>query len=246
MQFWYIIAVSLVKLSVLFFYGRIFSARRLPIIIRIMVTVTIAWLISFLFATFFQIWPIWCNWVLCKPTTNYPLMYVLCSVTDIVLDISILCLPGFFIKDLQISRGKKVGVAGIFGLGILYVFSTSGSFGSKWMLNPSTSCIVASIARLVFSVEFIQEDPLAGFATNFDSRLPSRHSRISPLTRSSCGRQHHHVVRDRSLHVHSVCQPPLLQSAGGQSRPQPRLLLRWRPLRLLDRRRRLFFSLSLS
>lgn len=125
-------------------------------------------------------------------------------------------------------------------------FPPRAALASKWMLSPSTSCIVASIARLVFSVEFIQEDPLAGFATNFDSKLPSRHSRISPLTRSSCGRQHHHVVRDRSLHVHPVCQPPLLQSAGGQSRPQPRLLLRRRPLRLLDRRRRLFFSLSLS
>lgn len=48
-------------------------------------------------------------------------MYVLCSVTDVVLDVSILCLPAYFIRNLQMSRGKKVGITAIFGLGVLYV-----------------------------------------------------------------------------------------------------------------------------
>ena len=120
LQFWYIIAVALVKLSVLFLYGRLFSAGRFRMIILIMLVITVSWLVSFLFATFFQVWPLWCNWITCVPTTNYPVMYVCCSVTDIVLDISILCLPASFIRKLHISRGQKIGLIGTFGLGILY------------------------------------------------------------------------------------------------------------------------------
>lgn len=86
-----------------------------------LIILTIGWLISFFFATLFQVWPIWCNWTLCPPTADYPVMYALCSVTDIILDVSILCLPAYFIRNLQVSRSRKVGITAIFGLGVLYV-----------------------------------------------------------------------------------------------------------------------------
>jgi len=111
--------VGLVKLSVLCFYGKLFSARRFPNVIIIMLAIVLAWEISFLFATFFQVWPISCNWINCKPTTNYPVMYLCSSVTDILLDITILCLPAQFVKKLQINAAQKVAVTTIFGLGIL-------------------------------------------------------------------------------------------------------------------------------
>ena len=53
------------------------------------------------------------------PTTNYTVMYVCSSVTDVVLDIAILCLPASFIRKLNLSQGQKLGLVGIFGLGIL-------------------------------------------------------------------------------------------------------------------------------
>lgn len=108
------------KLSVLYFYGRIFSVGRFAKVLKIMMAVVVAWLIAFLFATFFQVWPLWCNWIICVASTNYPVMYVVCSVTDIILDIIILSLPAFFISHLQMNFNRKVGVCGIFGLGILY------------------------------------------------------------------------------------------------------------------------------
>ena len=86
-----------------------------------MQALTIAWLVSFLFATFFQVWPLWCNWTVCDPTTNYPVMYALSSATDIVLDIGILCLPISYIRKLKMSGAKKIGITAVFGLGILYV-----------------------------------------------------------------------------------------------------------------------------
>jgi len=124
---------------VLFFYGRMFSVGRFPLVIKIMSGVVVAWLISFLFATFFQDWPLWCNWIVCVASTNYPVMYVVCSVTDIVIDITILCLPAFFIKKLQMNFNKKIGVYGIFGLGIF--------------------CVIASIARLVYTADYLKLNP---------------------------------------------------------------------------------------
>ena len=88
-------------------------------VIKIMILVTGAWLVSFLFATFFQIWPLWCNWIICALTSNYPVMYVCSSVTDVVLDMTILCLPVSFIKILHMSSVQKIATSGIFGLGIL-------------------------------------------------------------------------------------------------------------------------------
>jgi len=48
-------------------------------------------------------------------------MYILLNATDIILNICILCLPAFYIKTLQMNKDKKLGLAGIFGFGILYV-----------------------------------------------------------------------------------------------------------------------------
>ncbi|CAF9916363.1 hypothetical protein IMSHALPRED_003055 [Imshaugia aleurites] len=164
MQFWYILAVALVKFSILCLYGRIFSTgRSFKVGIKIMILLTGAWLVSFLFATFFQVWPLWCNWIVCAPTTNYPVMYVCSSVTDIVLDISILCIPVSYIRQLQMSSVQKAATSSIFGLGIF--------------------CIVSSIARLVYTVRFMQGNielsyNQGNYAVNFDGKL-STHSTTS-------------------------------------------------------------------
>ena len=121
LQFWYILALGLVKLSVLCLYGRLFTSSRYPMTIKSFLVLTMAWVISFMFATFFQVWPLRCNWVTCTPTTNYTVMYVCLSVTDVLLDIAILCIPASFIRKLHISDGQKLGLVGIFGLGVLYV-----------------------------------------------------------------------------------------------------------------------------
>ncbi|MCJ1324607.1 hypothetical protein MMC10_001269 [Thelotrema lepadinum] len=147
-QFFYIFAVAFVKFSVLYFYKRIFSVAKTPLVIWTLLAVTIGWLISFFFATLFQAWPMYCNWVICTNSMDYPVMYVLSSVTDIILDVSILSLPTFFIWRLQMSSAKKAGIIGIFGLGIF--------------------CIVASIARLVYTIYFYNANLVNDVAAAFD------------------------------------------------------------------------------
>lgn len=168
LQFWYIIAVALVKLSVLCLYGRLFGTTKFPISVKIFLILTVCWLISFLFATLFQILPIWCNWIACPPTSNYPVMYLLCSVTDILLDVSMLCLPAYFIRRLRVSRSKKVGITAIFGLGVLYVTSTRFTYFTS-LLKCAISCIVSSIARLAYTVGFMKANIAGDYASNFDS-----------------------------------------------------------------------------
>ena len=119
LQFFYVLAIGLVKASILCLYGRLFSARGFPSAVKILLFITAGWLISFLFATFFQVWPIQCNWIVCDPTTEYSVMYLCASVTDVVIDIAILSLPAFFIRKLQLSLCQKLGLTGIFGLGLL-------------------------------------------------------------------------------------------------------------------------------
>ncbi|KAL2036929.1 hypothetical protein N7G274_010354 [Stereocaulon virgatum] len=147
-QFWYITSVAVVKLSMLCLYGRMFPYNgRYPMTVRILIYLTLGWLISFFFATLFQVWPIWCNWTLCIPTTNYPAMYVCSSVFDILLDITILCIPVSIIKGLSMTKERKLGLIGVFGVGIF--------------------CIVASIARLVYTVILVEANVNADFASNF-------------------------------------------------------------------------------
>ena len=118
-QFWYLIAVAFVKLSVLCFYGRIFALGGFPMVIKFLMGIVIAWLVAFLFATLLQALPLSCNWNPCEPTMDYPVMYVMSSVTDILLDICILCLPVSFIRKLRLRTNQKIGIVLIFGLGIL-------------------------------------------------------------------------------------------------------------------------------
>lgn len=48
-------------------------------------------------------------------------MYLVCSLTDMLLDIAILCIPPVFIRKLNMSRARKIALVCIFSLGILSV-----------------------------------------------------------------------------------------------------------------------------
>jgi len=92
-------------------------------------------------------------------------MYVLSSVTDIIIDISILALPAFFIRKLHLSGNQKIGIGAIFGLGILWVIL------SFRLLERTDyfSCVVSSVVRLAYTVLFQLADIEGNYAVNFDS-----------------------------------------------------------------------------
>ena len=159
------------KLSILFFYGVVFSAGKLNIMIKIMLLVTLSWMISFILATLFQIWPIRCNWTSCVrgSATDYPIMYILNNATDIILDLAILCLPVTAIKRLRMSRNKKIGTMFIFGLGILYV-DFFAYLTSPFNSRSDDSCIVSSVARLVYVIRYQKTQLTGDFEASFDCK----------------------------------------------------------------------------
>lgn len=62
------------------------------------------------------------------------------------------------------SRGSKVGITAIFGLGVLYVTRTCFSFFS-FVLKSALSCIVSSIVRLVYTVGFMKANLEGDYAS---------------------------------------------------------------------------------
>lgn len=65
---------------------------------------TLAWLVSFVFATSFQKWPPRCNWVERTDTTNDSIMYLCSGLTAVLLDTAILCILVSFMGGFNISR----------------------------------------------------------------------------------------------------------------------------------------------
>ena len=84
-----------------------------------MLVVLGAWIIAFFFVTLFQDKPISRNWGTVGTTVNFPILYIVENLTDIVLDLFILCMPLTVIRTLHISTKKKWMLSGIFWLGAL-------------------------------------------------------------------------------------------------------------------------------
>ena len=77
-----------------------------------------------------------------------PTLITIFAATNITLDICVLGLPLPVIKNLNLTRRKRFGVASVFLLGALYVyFKTAVSYG---VANPR-SCLVCSIVRLYYT-----------------------------------------------------------------------------------------------
>jgi len=133
-QFFYLFAVAFVKLSILHFYDRVFHHPKFVFAKQALIWIIIGWLVAFFWATLFQAIPIECNWTECTPSSDYSAMYIASSATNLLLDCAILIMPLTMLRRLEISRRSRNSLTIIFGLGVF--------------------CIVASTARLVYTVRF--------------------------------------------------------------------------------------------
>ena len=120
-------SVTLIKLSILSFYKRLFPTRKFGIAVYIVCAFVIMWFITFFFATLLQQVPIYGNWTIpgiqefSGTIIDAHAMYVCAAALEILLDLVILTLPLFVIWKLQMHREQKMLVTGIFLLGALYV-----------------------------------------------------------------------------------------------------------------------------
>lgn len=120
------IAFGAVKLSVLFFYRRIFRGKIFDIASWSMVAIVIIWTFGFFFTMIFEcrteFWAFWStlNDLLTHCLDDVKFQKVL-SVSDVITDILILMIPIPIIWQLNLSFERKVGVCGVFLMGSLTV-----------------------------------------------------------------------------------------------------------------------------
>ncbi|QSZ32401.1 hypothetical protein DSL72_001975 [Monilinia vaccinii-corymbosi] len=120
------IAFGAVKLSVLFFYRRIFRGTIFDIASWTMIGVVIIWTFGFFFTMMFEcrteFWAFWSTLsdLLTHCLDDVKFQRVL-SVSDVVSDILILLIPIPIVWQLNLSFERKLGVCGVFLMGSLAV-----------------------------------------------------------------------------------------------------------------------------
>lgn len=114
-------SVTLSKLAVLWFYGRIFLTKLFRIQVGIWSAITLAFWVAIIFCLTFQSRPIRAQfkpWIPHEGLNLVRLYEVFCAV-DMAIDVVILCLPQVQLWKLQMSTKKKALLAVVLLLGLL-------------------------------------------------------------------------------------------------------------------------------
>ena len=129
------ISITAAKLSVLFFYRRIFPSNRFRTISIIIGIVTLAWFVLFIFLQFFTCVPLAYYWDKSIPgghcIDDHIIAYYGTSPGDIATNIAILILPIPYLWNLQMHWQRRLAVIAIFFLGSLYDFTILTLTGTR-------------------------------------------------------------------------------------------------------------------
>lgn len=125
MQAFYGTILALIKTSICLFYSRIFFVRTFRIAAWITIAFVISWGVMVLLTAFLLCTPLAFNWDQSIPggrCANQKATFIAVGVLDLVTDVCVFVLPLPMIYNLKVSRGNRVALFGIFGIGIVYVF----------------------------------------------------------------------------------------------------------------------------
>lgn len=115
------LTVTCVKTSVLLLYRRIFVTSTFGRFTVVVGTLCIAWLFASTFALVFLCSPMSAAWdpklIFSSKCRDVQAMYYGVSISNMLLDVIILCMPMPVIWGLPLSRSKKLGCCGVFCLG---------------------------------------------------------------------------------------------------------------------------------
>ncbi|KAF4120884.1 CFEM domain [Geosmithia morbida] len=118
----YFLQTTLVKLSIISFYMRVFPARRTRRLLWGTFVFTSLWGLAFVLVALFQCWPIDAFWTRWEGSTegrcvNANSMAWSNAAINIALDLWVLAIPMWELRCLQLHWKKKVGVALMFCVG---------------------------------------------------------------------------------------------------------------------------------
>ncbi|RMZ66270.1 oxidase [Pyrenophora seminiperda CCB06] len=126
-EIFYVVALGISKISILFFYLRVFPAKSFRVLTYSVMGVAAAYTVAFFFATTIQCWPIslaWTQWDgLHKGTcNNIHLQGWIAAAINIALDVVVMILPMKHLAALNMSLKKKIMVMSMFSVGIFVIF----------------------------------------------------------------------------------------------------------------------------
>ncbi|KAL8677059.1 MAG: hypothetical protein Q9186_006488 [Xanthomendoza sp. 1 TL-2023] len=114
--------VTCIKSSVLCLYLRIFGVNKnFAIIVKCFLVVVIMWGVAVLLTTIFQCNPVKGAWDISVPRDqcfSLRTWLIATNVPNIIIDFSIICLPIPLVWKLKLSTERKIGLTGVFLLGI--------------------------------------------------------------------------------------------------------------------------------
>ncbi|KAI1205487.1 uncharacterized protein F4807DRAFT_464574 [Annulohypoxylon truncatum] len=150
----FVLAIGLIKASVLLFYLRIFSIMKSKVraVLITLITIVAMWVIAWLFESIFNcklnFWAVWgTSQDLKTKCVNFFGADLALCVTDFIIDIVIIAFPIPLIWHLNVSTRRKVATSGIFLLGI--------------------ATIITSLIRVIMSARIVA----IGLATDSDQVL---------------------------------------------------------------------------
>lgn len=126
----YTISISLIKVSLLLMYIRIFPVKRVLVGAYILMAISISWAISLIIVALAQCLPmdkLWKPWIEGR-CIDIKATFLAIAIPNIITDIAILALPIPLLWGLQTTRVRKISLSIIFLLGSFVVFTSCYRF----------------------------------------------------------------------------------------------------------------------
>jgi hypothetical protein len=158
--------VTLIKLSALDLYAKIFRNPIFVTVTRIVFAICASAGIAFIFVRALICRPVAMNWDFTIPggtCGNLHTMYLALASIDLILDLMVVFLPMPVVWNLQMALSKKIAISGIFGLGAAYVESLAVSDYGHHNLNlanvcRSICCITAVRLKFIGEINVLDEE----------------------------------------------------------------------------------------
>ena len=212
-------ANTLVKISVLHFYTKIFSTRQMAYCVYTIGAVTWAYWLSTVLTAFLICRPFAFNWNKliakghCGNTSAY---YLSTGIVNLCIDVAIVALPLPMLLGLQMKTSKKIMLIGIFSLGALWdsIALPIRDFPVLTIFfNPSICIIsiirVVTLKRLNLSLDLTYDSVLDNICTSLEPTLGVINACL-PLLRPVISKLSGSIINLRSK----------LSSSGGTPRQQ--------------------------
>lgn len=140
------VAVTFIRASVLALYIRIFRTKSFRVACYVVHGINVAFGAATILGACLICQPISFNWnhsILGGYCGDQKSLDLFIGIFNLLMDVTVVVLPMPVLWGLQMAVGKKVVLSGMFGLGVMYVYSPSSSFYNSLTLNPRNSVLIA-------------------------------------------------------------------------------------------------------